>query len=55
MDWSGDLYGSRVRVEFVRRIRDIVPFSSVEALVAAMKDDERRGREILGVSREKPG
>ncbi|HET7461240.1 MAG TPA: bifunctional riboflavin kinase/FAD synthetase [Longimicrobium sp.] len=49
MDWSGDLYGQRVRVEFVRRIRDIVPFPSVDALIAAMKEDERRGREMLGV------
>jgi riboflavin kinase/FMN adenylyltransferase len=49
MDWSGDLYGRRVRVDFVRRIRDILPFSSIDALIAAMKEDERRGREILGV------
>jgi len=49
MDWSGDLYGQRVRVEFVRRIRDIVPFSSIDALIVAMKEDERRGREMLGM------
>jgi riboflavin kinase/FMN adenylyltransferase len=49
MDWSGDLYGRRVRVDFVQRIRDILPFTSIDALIAAMKDDERRGREILGV------
>ena len=49
MDWSGDLYGSRVRVEFVSRIRDIQPFTSVDALIEAMKEDERRGREILGM------
>ncbi|MBV9109571.1 MAG: hypothetical protein JO306_09210, partial [Gemmatimonadetes bacterium] len=50
MDWSGDLYGRRVRVDFVRRIRDILPFTSIDALIAAMKDDERRGREMLGVA-----
>jgi len=49
MDWSGDLYGRRVRVEFVQRLRDILPFTSVDALIAAMKEDERRGREILGL------
>ena len=48
MDWSGDLYGRRVRVEFVQRLRDIHPFASVAALIAAMREDERRGREILG-------
>ena len=51
MDWSGDLYGQRVRVEFVQRIRDIHPFTTVDALIAAMKEDERRGREMLGLGR----
>jgi len=50
MDWSGDLYGQRVRVEFVRRIRDIVPFPSVDALIEAMHEDARRGREMLGLT-----
>ena len=50
MDWSGDLYGRRVRVDFVQRIRDIVPFTSIDALIAAMKDDERHGREMLGLN-----
>jgi riboflavin kinase/FMN adenylyltransferase len=49
LDWSGDIYGERVRVELVERIRDIVPFHSVEALVEAIRDDERVGRRILGV------
>jgi riboflavin kinase/FMN adenylyltransferase len=48
MDWSGDIYGDRVRVEFVERIRDILPFTSAAALVQAMHADEQRGREILG-------
>lgn len=48
MDWSGDIYGDRVRVEFVERIRDILPFTSAEALIQAMHADEQRGREILG-------
>jgi riboflavin kinase/FMN adenylyltransferase len=48
MDFGGDLYGQRVRVEFVQRIRDIHPFASVGALIAAMKEDERVGREMLG-------
>jgi riboflavin kinase/FMN adenylyltransferase len=49
MDWSGDVYGERVRVDFVERIRDVLPFSSVDALIAQMRDDERVGRGILGV------
>jgi riboflavin kinase/FMN adenylyltransferase len=50
MDWSGDIYGDRVRVDFVERIRDILPFTSVDALVRAMHADARRGREILGLT-----
>ena len=47
MDYDGDLYGQRVRVELVQRIRDIHPFTTVDALVAAMKEDEQAGRRIL--------
>ncbi|HEX2092126.1 MAG TPA: bifunctional riboflavin kinase/FAD synthetase [Longimicrobiaceae bacterium] len=49
LDWSGELYGERVRVEVVRHLRDIEAFPSVEALVAAMREDERVGRRVLGV------
>ena len=51
MDWSGDLYGERIRVEFVEHLREIRPFSSIESLIEAMRGDERRGREILGALR----
>jgi riboflavin kinase/FMN adenylyltransferase len=50
MDFDGDLYGQRIRVEFVQRIRDIHPFTTVDALVEAMKEDERAGREMLGLA-----
>jgi riboflavin kinase / FMN adenylyltransferase len=49
LDWSGDIYGDHVRVEIVDRIRDIRPFSSVDALIEAMRGDEREGRRILGI------
>lgn len=49
MDWRGDLYGRRLRAEVVERIRDIHPFPSIAALIEAMRGDERRGREILGL------
>jgi riboflavin kinase/FMN adenylyltransferase len=48
MDFSGDLYGQRLRVELVQRIRDIQPFTTVPALVEAIREDERVGRRILG-------
>ncbi len=38
-----------MRVDVVERIRDIRPFASAQALVEAMRGDERAGRRILGV------
>jgi riboflavin kinase/FMN adenylyltransferase len=49
LDWSGDIYGDHVRVEIIDRIRDIAPFSSVDALIEAIKGDERDGRRMLGI------
>lgn len=46
-DFDHDLYGTKVRVEFVERIRDELRFESVEALKAQMALDVRRAREIL--------
>lgn len=49
LDWSGDIYGDHVRVEVVDRIRDIRPFPSAEALIEAIRQDERDGRRMLGL------
>jgi riboflavin kinase / FMN adenylyltransferase len=47
LDWSGDIYGREVRVEFCARIREVLPFSTVEALVEQMRADEVAAREIF--------
>ena len=47
LDFSGDLYGARIRVEFVARLRDVARFESVEALVEAMGRDVAVAREVL--------
>ncbi len=44
-----DLYGVEVEVSFVERVREMVAFDSVEALVEQMADDVRVTRSILGV------
>lgn len=49
LDWSGDLYGRAVAVDFRHRIRDEERFDSVEALVAQIDDDARTARGLLGV------
>jgi len=43
-----DLYGVEVEVEFVERIRGMVRFDGVDALLVAIADDVERTREILG-------
>jgi riboflavin kinase/FMN adenylyltransferase len=49
LDFSGDLYGEHVGVEFVSRLRPMTSFSGVDALVAAMADDVARTRTVLGL------
>lgn len=47
IDFDGDLYGEEIRVDFIRRLRDVLPFSSVSALVEQMKVDVEEARTIL--------
>lgn len=46
-DFDGDLYGQRLEVDFVAKLRDEERFGSLDALVAQMHRDARRAREIL--------
>jgi riboflavin kinase / FMN adenylyltransferase len=46
-DFDGDLYGRRLRMEFVRRQRGERRFSSVEALIEQMDRDSARARQTL--------
>lgn len=45
-----DLYGREVEVVFVERLRGMVPFASVDALLSAMAEDVTRTRAALGLS-----
>ncbi len=42
-----ELYGVEVEVAFVERLRGMVRFDGIEALVETMHDDVRRAREVL--------
>jgi riboflavin kinase/FMN adenylyltransferase len=47
MDFSGDLYGQELRVEFVAKVRDQASFPNVAALVAQMQGDVADARQVL--------
>lgn len=49
-DFAGDLYGERVRVEWVRRLRDVRTFPSREALMAQLEHDRAAARHSLNLS-----
>jgi riboflavin kinase/FMN adenylyltransferase len=45
--YSGDLYGRRVRLSFVQRLRDERRFDSIDALRAQIEADERRANHLF--------
>lgn len=47
-DFEGDLYGKRVEVELVAKIRDEQPFESLDALKKQIWNDADRARALLG-------
>jgi riboflavin kinase/FMN adenylyltransferase len=46
-DVSGDWYGAPVRVDFVRRLREVRRFDGADALVAQLRRDEAAARAAL--------
>jgi len=51
LDFDGDLYGERVRVEVLSRLRDVRPFASPEELVEQMRRDAEEGRAFFEARR----
>lgn len=49
LDHDGDLYGRRIQVALVQRLRGEVRFPSVQDLVAQIRKDAAAAREVLGV------
>ena len=47
-DFSGDLYGKKIQVEFVEKLRDEEKFDSLEAMVQQIHRDAAGARQILG-------
>ena len=46
-DFEGDLYGKRIVVQFIERIRDERRFDSPEALKAQLEEDKKQVEQIL--------
>jgi riboflavin kinase/FMN adenylyltransferase len=46
-DFSGDLYGRAIAVEFVAKLRDEVKFDSLDAMMVQMNIDGAQARELL--------
>ncbi len=50
IDWSGDLVGRELEVEFVDWLRPELKFENAEALRAAMAEDVAETRRRLGLA-----
>lgn len=54
-DFDGDLYGRRIEVEFVARLRGERRFDGLDALTAQMQLDARQARDLLGANERRHG
>jgi riboflavin kinase/FMN adenylyltransferase len=48
LDFSGDIYGQQIGVEFVARLRGMLKFDSIEPLIVQMALDVEQTRSIMG-------
>ncbi|CCD29581.1 Riboflavin biosynthesis protein RibF [Candidatus Glomeribacter gigasporarum BEG34] len=44
LDWDGDAYGARVRIEFLKKLRDEEKYTGLDALRAAIAEDVEQAR-----------
>jgi riboflavin kinase/FMN adenylyltransferase len=54
-DFDGDLYGKRIQVEFVEKLRDEEKFDSLDAMVKQIDRDAEQARNILGCAKATAG
>ncbi len=47
LDFDDDIYGELVRIEFLTRLRDVLPFRSAEELIRQMQADREAAREYF--------
>lgn len=49
-DFDGNLYGRRLEVEFVKKLREETHFEDINDLVTQMREDERQARNYLALT-----
>jgi riboflavin kinase/FMN adenylyltransferase len=47
MDFSGDLYGKTIGVEFIKKVRDQEKFDGLDALIKQINQDVDDCRQVL--------
>ena len=47
LDFSGNIYGKKIRVNFIKRIRDEIKFSGISELINQIRLDIVAAREVL--------
>jgi len=47
LDYSADVYGETLRVEFLRRLRNEKKFGSADELAAQLSRDENHCRQVI--------
>ena len=47
LDFSRDVYGDEIRVDFIEHLREVRPFASVAALVEQMREDVKTTRRLV--------
>jgi riboflavin kinase / FMN adenylyltransferase len=47
LDWAGDLYGKRIRVEFIQKLRDERKFNGIDEIKAQLAVDVQNARAAL--------
>jgi len=48
LDFDRDIYGEILQLEFIKRLRDELKYTTVEALIKQIEQDVEQTREILG-------
>jgi len=54
-DFDGDLYGQRIEVEFVAKLRDEMRFEDLDSLTTQMHGDAAQARAVLGMQEQRRG